>query len=281
MSRGSATAVEAAGERLPPGRHKLSREEVRASQLRRLRAAAAEALREDGYARVTTTAVARRAGVSTATLYRYHGDLWACLLDAYEAGAEALCERIEAACAAAGGEPAWMEPRGREPRGREPRGAELSRSQPAADEPVARTRAGKGSKPQPAAGEPAARVRAGMGSRSQPAAGEPAARAGIEAALALLGAEPGLAFLLSAEPPAAARDLWDARRGLIERLAAMLASTGTAPSGATERLVAAGLSTVAARARAGTTASLPNLAAALSAIVAPRGPRGREPKLPL
>lgn len=238
MSRGSATAGEAAAERLPPGRHKLSREEVRASQLRRLRAAAAEALREDGYARVTTTAVARRAGVSTATLYRYHGDLWACLLDAYEAGAEALCERIEAACAAAGGEPAWMEPRGREPRG-----AELS--------------------------------------RSQPAAGEPAARAGIEAALALLGAEPGLAFLLSAEPPAAARDLWDARRGLIERLAAMLASTGTAPSGATERLVAAGLSTVAARARAGTSASLPNLAAALSAIVAPRGPRGREPKLPL
>lgn len=92
--------------RLPPGRHKLSRAEVRESQQRRLRTAAAEALREQGYARLTTTAVARRAGVSTATLYRRHGDLWACLLDAYEAGAETLRGQIEAARARAGSEQA-------------------------------------------------------------------------------------------------------------------------------------------------------------------------------
>jgi AcrR family transcriptional regulator len=90
--------------RLPPGRHKLTREEVRESQQRRLRAAATEAVAELGYGRVTTTVVAQRAGVSTSTLYRYHGDLWACLLDAYVAGGEELQGRIEQACGRAGAE---------------------------------------------------------------------------------------------------------------------------------------------------------------------------------
>lgn len=95
-----ATANRAGVKRLPPGRHKLSRAEVRESQLRRIEDAAAEALLTAGYGGITTTQVARGAGVSTATLYRYFDDLWACLLAAHEAGSARLCERIEAACAA-------------------------------------------------------------------------------------------------------------------------------------------------------------------------------------
>jgi AcrR family transcriptional regulator len=88
--------------RLPPGRHGLPRELVRESQRLRLTAAAAESLAEHGYGQVTTTAIARRAGVSTSTFYKRFDDLWACLLAAYEWASERLCGEIEAACAAAG-----------------------------------------------------------------------------------------------------------------------------------------------------------------------------------
>lgn len=183
--------------RLPPGRHKLSAAEVRESQQRRLRSAAAELLRERGYARITTSPVARRAGVSTATLYRHHGDLWACLLDAYEAAAEMLRRQVQEAC-------------------------------------------------EEAAGGGAARV-----------------DAAIAAALAMLEANPALAHLLSAEPPAAATDLRDARRRLIESL-------GGAPA------VAAALPLVAARTRAGASGALADLSPALRALLA--GPHHAEPE---
>jgi AcrR family transcriptional regulator len=98
----SGTTAAPAGplERLPPGRHGLTREQVRESQRQRLIAAATETLAEHGYGQIGTTAVAKRAGVSTATFYKRFDDLWACLLAAYEAAAERLCERIEGACAA-------------------------------------------------------------------------------------------------------------------------------------------------------------------------------------
>ena len=60
----------------------------------------AEALAEHGYAGVTTTHVSERAGVSTSTFYRHFGNLWDCVLAAYVAGADRLCEEIDAACAA-------------------------------------------------------------------------------------------------------------------------------------------------------------------------------------
>lgn len=90
-------------ERLPAGRHGLPREQVRESQRRRLTAAATAALAERGYAGITVTEVAKRAGVSTSSFYKRFDDLWACLLTAYEEGAGLLCERIEVAGGAAEG----------------------------------------------------------------------------------------------------------------------------------------------------------------------------------
>jgi AcrR family transcriptional regulator len=90
-------------ERLPPGRHGLPREQVRESQRRRLAAAATAALAERGYAGITVTEIAKGAGVSTSSFYKHFEDLWACVLVAYEDGAERLGERIEAACGEAEG----------------------------------------------------------------------------------------------------------------------------------------------------------------------------------
>jgi AcrR family transcriptional regulator len=86
--------------RLPPGRHGIPANLVVEHQRRRLIAAMAAALAEHGYAGVTTTHVSKGAGVSTSTFYKHFGNLWDCALAAYVAGADRLCERIEAACAA-------------------------------------------------------------------------------------------------------------------------------------------------------------------------------------
>lgn len=103
MSEAMAAAGPSTVERLAPGRHGLPREQVRESQRRRLLTAATEVLAEQGYSQIGTTSIARRAGVSTSTFYKRFDDLWACLLGAYEAGAERLCARIEAACATSEG----------------------------------------------------------------------------------------------------------------------------------------------------------------------------------
>lgn len=95
----------APAKRLPPGRHGLSREQVRESQRRRLTATATAALGERGYGAITLTGVARGAGVSTASFYQHFGDVWACLLAAFDAGGDRLCERIEEACGEAKGRP--------------------------------------------------------------------------------------------------------------------------------------------------------------------------------
>jgi len=86
--------------RLPPGRHGIPANLVVEHQRRRLLAAMAEALAEYGYADVTTTQVSEGANVSTSTFYKHFGNLWDCLLAAYVASADLLCEEIEAACAA-------------------------------------------------------------------------------------------------------------------------------------------------------------------------------------
>jgi AcrR family transcriptional regulator len=88
--------------RLPPGRHGLPPDMVRANQRQRLLDAAATALAEQGYGRLTAARITELAGVSSRTFYQHFEDLWACLLAAYEAEAARLCEEIEAACAAAG-----------------------------------------------------------------------------------------------------------------------------------------------------------------------------------
>ena len=95
----AATAV-----RLPPGRHGLPADLVRTHQRRRLLEAAATALAEQGYGRITAARVTELAGVSSRTFYQHFEDLWACLLAAYESEASLLCEQIERACEMAAGD---------------------------------------------------------------------------------------------------------------------------------------------------------------------------------
>ncbi len=185
--------------RLPPGRHGIPADLVRAHQRQRLIAAAAAALAEQGYGRLTAARVTELAGVSSRTFYQHFEDLWACLLAAYESEAGHFCQEIEGACET------LIEHRGliaeADRRGR--------------------------------------------------------AHAGIGAALGFLAAEPGIARLLSAEPPPQIAALAAARRGLIERLGAMLRSVLTDPGGPTplpgleRRLIGAALALVSARATDG------------------------------
>jgi AcrR family transcriptional regulator len=85
--------------RLPPGRHGIPADLVRAHQRLRLLEAAATAVAEQGYGRITAARVTELAGVSSRTFYQHFEDLWACLLAAYETEASRLCEEIEGACA--------------------------------------------------------------------------------------------------------------------------------------------------------------------------------------
>jgi AcrR family transcriptional regulator len=84
--------------RLPPGRHGIPADLVRAHQRLRLLEAAAAALAEQGYGRLTAARVTELAGVSSRTFYQHFEDLWACLLAAYETEASQLCQAIETAC---------------------------------------------------------------------------------------------------------------------------------------------------------------------------------------
>lgn len=90
--------AEPAPVRLPPGRHGIPADLVRAHQRQRLLEAAATALAEQGYGRLTAARVTELAGVSSRTFYQHFEDLWACLLAAYEVEAGHLCGEIEAAC---------------------------------------------------------------------------------------------------------------------------------------------------------------------------------------
>jgi len=85
--------------RLPPGRHGIPADLVRAHQRVRLLDAAAAALAEQGYGRLTAARVTELAGVSSRTFYQHFEDLWACLLAAYETEAGHLRQEIERACA--------------------------------------------------------------------------------------------------------------------------------------------------------------------------------------
>ena len=85
--------------RLPPGRHGIPADLVRAHQRMRLLEAAASALAEQGYGRLTAARVTELAGVSSRTFYQHFEDLWACLLAAYESESGHLCTEIERACA--------------------------------------------------------------------------------------------------------------------------------------------------------------------------------------
>lgn len=95
-------------ERLPSGRHRLTRDVVVASQRGRLLDAIAEAVAEKGYAATTVADVVSRAGVSRRTFYEQFPDKEACFVHAYDAAIDYVLARMAEALSQAG-ETDWRE----------------------------------------------------------------------------------------------------------------------------------------------------------------------------
>jgi AcrR family transcriptional regulator len=85
-------------ERLPRGRHGLSREFVAQNQRERLFAALAECLHEGGYDQTTVSTIGKRAGVSKSDFYKQFESKDACFLAAYDDAVERIRERVVVAC---------------------------------------------------------------------------------------------------------------------------------------------------------------------------------------
>jgi AcrR family transcriptional regulator len=79
---------------LPRGRHRLSREQVVASQRMRLLRAMAEAMAEKGYARTSVADVLRRARVSRETFYELFSSKEDCFMSAFEQAYGHIVEAI-------------------------------------------------------------------------------------------------------------------------------------------------------------------------------------------
>jgi AcrR family transcriptional regulator len=86
-------------ERLPRGRHGLSREFVAQNQRERLLAALAECLAENGYDSTTVASIGKRAGVSKSDFYKQFESKDACFLAAYDESVERVRAVVLAACA--------------------------------------------------------------------------------------------------------------------------------------------------------------------------------------
>jgi AcrR family transcriptional regulator len=84
-------------ERLPRGRHGLSREEVANSQRLRLMRAMAEVMAEKGYAGAPVADVLRAAGVSRESFYQHFSSKQDCFMSAYEIGVDLLLASIAGA----------------------------------------------------------------------------------------------------------------------------------------------------------------------------------------
>jgi AcrR family transcriptional regulator len=84
------TTTQWSGQPLPRGRHKLSRDEVLASQRGRLLRAMEELVGEHGYESTTVPLVIKAARVSTATFYRFFSDKVDCFIALCEERGEAL-----------------------------------------------------------------------------------------------------------------------------------------------------------------------------------------------
>jgi AcrR family transcriptional regulator len=93
-------------ERLPRGRHGLSREFVAQNQRERLLAALAECLSERGYDQTTVSLIGKRAGVSKSDFYKQFESKDACFLAAYDDAVARIRTPALAACREADG---WAE----------------------------------------------------------------------------------------------------------------------------------------------------------------------------
>jgi AcrR family transcriptional regulator len=85
-------------ERLPRGRHGLSREFVAQNQRERLLSALAECLHERGYESTTVAQIGKRAGVSKSDFYKHFESKDACFLAAYDDAVARIRERTLAGC---------------------------------------------------------------------------------------------------------------------------------------------------------------------------------------
>ena len=95
-------------ERLPSGRHRLTRQAVVASQRGRLLDAAVQVIADQGYATTTVADIVARAGVSRRTFYEQFPDKEACFLAAYDVGVELVLGRLRDVVEAAP-EAGWRE----------------------------------------------------------------------------------------------------------------------------------------------------------------------------
>lgn len=86
---------------LPRGRHRLTREQVAASQRTRLMVGMAEVVSEKGYARTSVADVLKRVRVSRETFYEHFADKQACFLAAFDKGSEALLASVDEALGSA------------------------------------------------------------------------------------------------------------------------------------------------------------------------------------
>jgi AcrR family transcriptional regulator len=84
-------------ERLPRGRHKLSREEVESDQRERIMRAMSESVGEIGYVKTTVAHVLKRAGVSRDTFYSQFSDKHDCFMASFERAADEMVNRMQAA----------------------------------------------------------------------------------------------------------------------------------------------------------------------------------------
>ena len=91
---------------LPRGRHRLSRNDVIASQRERMLVAMAVAVAERGYVRTSVADVIRRARVSRETFYEQFEDKEACFMAAFESAAELTLRAMSDAVRDITGEPA-------------------------------------------------------------------------------------------------------------------------------------------------------------------------------
>jgi len=94
-------------DRLPSGRHHLSRTTVQASQRGRLMFAIAQVVAEKGYGATTLGDVVERASVSRSTFYEQFPDKEACFLETFSFGVGFLLAQMQSALEALGDQRDW------------------------------------------------------------------------------------------------------------------------------------------------------------------------------
>src|SRR3954468_16052406 len=97
------------GERLPRGRHGLSREQVVGSQRGRIFRAMAETMARKGYATTSVAEVLRAAGVSRETFYEQFSSKEDCFMAAFESAVGSVLGAVQQAPGSSGPAPARFE----------------------------------------------------------------------------------------------------------------------------------------------------------------------------